>query len=61
VWDREIPPVLEVESGSTVQGRQTAYAIESVAVDLRIDELVDAPNWVVGAFLPDSIFTEPTS
>jgi acetamidase/formamidase len=41
--------------------RQTAYAIASVSVDLRIHELVDAPNWVVGAFLPDSIFTEPTS
>jgi acetamidase/formamidase len=41
--------------------RQTAYAIASVAVDLRIHELVDAPNWVVGAFLPDSIFTEPAS
>jgi acetamidase/formamidase len=27
-----------------------------VAVDLRIHELVDAPNWVVGAFLPDDIF-----
>ena len=32
--------------------RQTAYAIASVAVDLRIHELVDAPNWVVGAFCP---------
>jgi acetamidase/formamidase len=41
--------------------RETAYAITSVAVDLRIHELVDAPNWVVGAFLPDSIFTEPAS
>jgi acetamidase/formamidase len=41
--------------------RQTAYAIASVAVDLRIHELVDAPNWVVGAFLPDAIFTEPAS
>ncbi len=37
--------------------RQTAYAVTSVAVDLRIHELVDAPNWVVGAFLPESIFT----
>lgn len=37
--------------------RQTAYAIASVAVDLRIHELVDAPNWVVGAFLPDDIFS----
>jgi acetamidase/formamidase len=41
--------------------RETAYAIRSVAVDLRIHEIVDAPNWVVGAFLPDAIFTEPAS
>jgi acetamidase/formamidase len=27
-----------------------------VAVDLRIHEVVDAPNWVVGAFVPESIF-----
>jgi acetamidase/formamidase len=33
-----------------------AYAIASVAVDLRIHEVVDAPNWVVGAFLPEAIF-----
>ena len=38
--------------------RQEAYALCSVAVDLRIHELVDAPNWVVGAFLPDEIFTK---
>ena len=36
--------------------RHEAYAIASVAADLRIHEVVDAPNWVVGAFLPDSIF-----
>ena len=36
--------------------REEAYALCSVAVDLRIHELVDAPNWVVGAFLPDDIF-----
>ncbi len=35
--------------------RQEAYALASVAVDLRIHEVVDAPNWVVGAFLPESI------
>ena len=34
-----------------------AYALASVAVDLRIHEVVDEPNWVVGAFLPDAIFT----
>ncbi len=38
--------------------REEAYARCSVAVDLRIHEIVDAPNWVVGAFLPDNIFTE---
>lgn len=37
-------------------GREEAYALCSVAVDLRIHEVVDAPNWVVGAFLPDDIF-----
>ncbi len=36
--------------------RQEAYAIASVAADLRIHEIVDAPNWVVGAFLPLDIF-----
>jgi acetamidase/formamidase len=38
--------------------RQEAYAIASVACDLRIHEVVDAPNWVVGAFLPMDIFGE---
>jgi acetamidase/formamidase len=36
--------------------REEAYAIASVAVDLRIHEVVDTPNWVVGAFLPEDIF-----
>jgi acetamidase/formamidase len=38
--------------------RQEAYALVSVAADLRIHEVVDAPNWVVGAFIPESIFSE---
>ena len=36
--------------------RQQAYAICSVAVDLRISETVDVPNIVVSAFLPLDIF-----
>ena len=36
--------------------REEAYVICSVAVDLKISEIVDAPNWIVSAFLPDSIF-----
>ncbi len=38
--------------------RQEAYALCSVAADLRIHEVVDAPNWMVGAFIPDDIFGE---
>jgi formamidase len=37
--------------------RAQAYALTSVAVDLRISELVDVPNVVVSAFLPLDIFT----
>ncbi len=33
-----------------------AYALCSTAVDLKISEIVDAPNWVVSAFLPRDIF-----
>lgn len=35
---------------------QLAYALCSVAVDLKISEIVDAPNWLVSAYLPRSIF-----
>ena len=34
-----------------------AYVLCSVAVDLKISEIVDAPNWLVSAFLPESVFT----
>jgi formamidase len=37
--------------------RQQAYAICSVAVDLRIAALPDVPNMVVTALLPTAIFT----
>lgn len=36
--------------------REEAYVLSSVAVDLKISEVVDAPNWIVSAFLPLSIF-----
>jgi acetamidase/formamidase len=38
--------------------REEAYAVASVACDLRIHEVVDAPNWVVGCFVPESIFDQ---
>jgi acetamidase/formamidase len=36
--------------------REQAYIVCSVAADLKISEIVDAPNWIVSAFLPESIF-----
>ncbi len=36
--------------------RKDAYILCSVAVDLRIHEVVDQPNWVVGAMVPLDIF-----
>jgi formamidase len=36
---------------------QQAYAICSVAVDLKISQVVDVPNMLVSAFLPEDTFT----
>jgi acetamidase/formamidase len=36
--------------------RQEAYALCSVAADLRLHEVVDAPNWVVGCWVPRAVF-----
>ena len=36
--------------------REEAYAVVSVACDLRIHEVVDTPNWVVGCVVPEAIF-----
>ena len=35
---------------------ELAYALCSVAVDLRISEVVDVPNWVVSEYLPKAVF-----
>lgn len=35
---------------------EEAYVLCSVAVDLRISEIVNWPNWVVSAYLPLSVF-----
>ena len=37
-----------------------AYLLCSAAVDLKINEVVDAPNWTVSAYLPESIFPAET-
>jgi formamidase len=38
--------------------RNQAYILCSVAVDLRISNVVDVPNYVVSALLPEAIFTK---
>ncbi|MFB6234882.1 MAG: acetamidase/formamidase family protein [Halopenitus sp.] len=38
--------------------RSDAYVLCSAAVDLKISEVVDAPNWTVTAYLPESILLE---
>jgi len=38
--------------------RAYAFILASVCVDLRISQIVDAPNWTVSAFLPLSIFRD---
>ncbi len=63
-----IGPDLMTASKSAVRGmidhligaydirREEAYILCSVAADLKIHEVVDAPNWVVGASIPLDIF-----
>ena len=44
---------LERERGLT---REQAYVLCSVCVDLKINEIVDKPNYIVSASLPESVF-----
>ncbi len=46
---------LHEERGLT---RGEAYILASAIVDLKINEVVDAPNWTVSAYLPESIFPD---
>ena len=39
--------------------REQAYCLCGAAVDLKISEIVDGPNWIVSAYLPLSIFVKP--
>jgi formamidase len=45
--------LLQQERGFT---REQAYVICSVALDLKVSNVVDVPNVVVSAFLPEEIF-----
>ncbi|MFQ6017823.1 MAG: acetamidase/formamidase family protein [Kiloniellaceae bacterium] len=51
----EMIDYLVKEKGLT---REQAYVVSSVAVDLRIGQLVDVPNYIVSAILPLTIFKE---
>jgi len=47
-----------IEHLSTIYGLDPveAYVLSSLVVDLKISEVVDAPNWIVSSYLPLSIF-----
>lgn len=36
--------------------REQAYVLASVAVDLKVNQVVDAPNWTVSAYVAESLF-----
>jgi acetamidase/formamidase len=36
--------------------REDAYILCALAGDLKITEVVDAPNWMVSCFMPDAVF-----
>lgn len=38
--------------------RDKAYILASVIVDLKINEIVDKPNWAVSAHLPEDVFPD---
>jgi acetamidase/formamidase len=38
-------------------GREDAYLLCSLAVDLKISEIVDAGEYIVSAVLPEAVFT----
>jgi acetamidase/formamidase len=48
--------MIEHLQGAHDLSREDAYLLCSVAVDLKISQVVDAPNWIVSAFLPQEIF-----
>lgn len=47
---------LETEYVAYGLTREQAFCLCGAAVDLKISEIVDAPNWIVSAYLPLAIF-----
>jgi acetamidase/formamidase len=48
--------MIEYLSSEHSMTREQAFCLCGAAVDLKISEVVDAPNWIVSAYLPLSIF-----
>ncbi len=48
--------IIDYLAGEHHMSREQAYCLCGAAVDLKISEVVDAPNWIVSAYLPLSIF-----
>ena len=48
--------IIDYLSSEHNMSREQAYCLCGAAVDLKISEIVDAPNWIVSAYLPLSIF-----
>lgn len=53
---RAIRYIIDFLSSEHNMTREQAYCLCGAAVDLKISEIVDAPNWIVSAYLPFSIF-----
>ena len=53
---RAVRYMVEHLVGERGLSREQAYVLCSVCVDLKINEIVDAPNWLVSAFLPEAVF-----
>ena len=46
----------EAPAGRVVLAGDDDLALASVAVDLKVNQVVDAPNWTVSAYVADSLF-----
>ncbi len=55
---RAVRYMIDYLSAEHSMTREQAYCLCGAAVDLKISEIVDAPNWIVSAYLPLSIFKQ---
>ncbi len=55
-WPAHAGKLLNQAPGFPSAGLHEAYTISSVAGDLKINETVDLPNWLVSMTLPRGVF-----